>query len=101
MGNFLRLLGYPKSASSYHPDRNIRAGAHSDCDSVTLLFWWPGQPGLGILISDEKWTPVPVYPDCPFPPILVNIGDMLSYWTNKRLESTDNRVMFPNLITPM
>jgi isopenicillin N synthase-like dioxygenase len=31
----------------------------------------------------------------PFPPILVNIGDMLSYWTDGLLKSTVHRVVFP------
>lgn len=29
------------------------------------------------------------------PPILVNIGDLLSYWTNGLLKSTVHRVIFP------
>lgn len=29
-------------------------------------------------------------------PILANIGDMLSYWTNGLLKSTIHRVVFPN-----
>lgn len=31
----------------------------------------------------------------PFPPILVNIGDLLSYWTDGLLKSTVHRVVFP------
>lgn len=31
-----------------------------------------------------------------FPPILVNIGDLLSYWTNGLLKSTVHRVVFPD-----
>lgn len=31
-----------------------------------------------------------------FPPILVNVGDLLSYWTNGLLKSTVHRVVFPN-----
>lgn len=30
-----------------------------------------------------------------FPPILVNIGDLLSYWTDGLLKSTVHRVVFP------
>ena len=43
--------------------------------------------------------PVPVQPptteDDPSPPILVNIGDLLSYWTNGLFKSTVHRVVFP------
>jgi isopenicillin N synthase-like dioxygenase len=42
---------------------------------------------------------VPVSPpgteDDAAPPILVNIGDLLSYWTNGLLRSTVHRVVFP------
>lgn len=31
-----------------------------------------------------------------FPPILVNIGDLLNYWTNGLLMSTVHRVVFPS-----
>lgn len=33
--------------------------------------------------------------DFAFPPILVNIGDLLSYWTDGLLKSTVHRVVFP------
>jgi len=32
----------------------------------------------------------------PSPPILVNIGDLLSYWTNNLFKSTVHRVIFPS-----
>ena len=67
--------------------------------SLTLLFQRPSQPGLEILTPSSTWSPVPVYPpgteDDSFPPILVNIGDLLSYWTNGLLKSTVHRVVFP------
>lgn len=90
---------------------DIRAGAHSDYGSITLLFQRPGQPGLEIIppqtmtkgekdfTSKAAWTPVPVYPpgteNDPSPPILVNIGDLLSHWTNNLFKSTVHRVVFP------
>lgn len=48
-----------------------------------------------------SWAPVPVWPkgatsvQDEFPPILINIGDMLSFWTNGLLKSTVHRVVFP------
>lgn len=84
---------------SYNPDVDIRAGAHSDYGSLTLLFQRPGQPGLEILTPSNTWAPVPVLPPStendPSPPILVNIGDAFSYWTNGLLRSTVHRVIFP------
>lgn len=67
--------------------------------SITLLFQRPFQPGLEILGPNLEWTSVPVWPRGtehePFPPILVNVGDLLSYWTNGFLKSTIHRVVFP------
>lgn len=63
---------------------------------MTLLFQLPGQPGLEILTPQNTWSPVPVNPNNDLiPPILVNIGDLLSYWTNGLLKSTVHRVIFP------
>jgi isopenicillin N synthase-like dioxygenase len=31
----------------------------------------------------------------PSPPILINIGDLLAYWTNNLFKSTVHRVVFP------
>lgn len=106
------MLYYPSvpAGSDYQPDVDIRAGAHSDYGSITLLFQRPGQPGLEILPPNTKpsdknydgtkdWTPVPVSPqstiDDPSPPILVNIGDLLDYWTRNLFKSTVHRVVFP------
>jgi len=71
--------------ADYSLDTDVRAGAHSDYGSVTLLFQRPSQPGLEIRPPGESqvWSPVPVFPSSyastTFPPILVNIGDLLSY----------------------
>lgn len=66
---------------------------------MTLLFRLKGQAGLEIQTHQGTWVPVPVCPPGtetdPAPPILVNIGDLLSYWTNGLLRSTVHRVVFP------
>ncbi|KAL5376789.1 hypothetical protein DPSP01_010201 [Paraphaeosphaeria sporulosa] len=96
-GTTFRMLYYPKMhADGATPTSSIRAGAHSDYGSITLLFRLPGQPGLEILKPDQTWAPVPVNPspDLVTPPILVNIGDLLSFWTNGMLKSTVHRVTF-------
>jgi len=100
-GCILRFLYYPAlpEGSDYKPEVDIRAGAHSDYGSITLLFQRPGQPGLEILTPSNEWSPVPVHPPGTdpksLPPILVNIGDLLSHWTNGLLKSTVHRVIFP------
>jgi len=78
---------------------DIRAGAHSDYGSLTLLFQRPGQPGLEILDPTSTWSSVPIYPpgteSDDYPPILVNIGDLMEFWTIGLLKSTVHRVVFP------
>ncbi|CAL5870702.1 uncharacterized protein PFLUO_LOCUS4942 [Penicillium psychrofluorescens] len=103
-GSILRYLYYPSifsaATAAYKHDKDVRAGAHSDYGSITLLFQRPGQPGLEILTPESTWAPVPIVPGeqadaYPFPPVLVNIGDLLSYWTDGLLKSTVHRVVFP------
>lgn len=102
-GSVFRLLYYPTLPASdqYDAEVDIRAGAHSDYGTVTLLFQRPGQPGLEILTSKrgdlvETWHPVPVNPtNEPKVPILLNVGDLLSFWTDGLLKSTVHRVIFP------
>ncbi|MCJ1247746.1 hypothetical protein MMC30_004961 [Trapelia coarctata] len=104
-GTVLRILYYPTPTSSSPSTKSIRAGAHSDYGTLTLLFRLPHQAGLEILAPTspsnptESWVPVPVLPpgteSDPFPPILVNIADLLSHWTGGLLKSTVHRVVFP------
>lgn len=98
-GSILRFLRYPPPSTTSHSPNDFRAGAHSDYGSITLLFRLRGQAGLEILQKDDQWAPVPVSPagteNDPSPPILVNIGDLLSYWTNGLFRSTVHRVVFP------
>lgn len=86
-GTVFRSLYYPL-VESFEEGVDIRAGAHSDYGSITLLFQQPGQPGLEIKTPSGSWAAVPVDPrddgaegdDAPNGrplPILVNIGDLL------------------------
>ncbi|KAK3110344.1 hypothetical protein LTR53_015445 [Teratosphaeriaceae sp. CCFEE 6253] len=93
-----RMLYYPHLAN---PDSglDLRAGAHSDFGSLTLLFQQPGRPGLEIKTPSGDWAAVPVDPhesssESHALPILVNIGDLLEDWTGGLLRSTVHRVIF-------
>ncbi|CCX30926.1 hypothetical protein FPQ18DRAFT_334912 [Pyronema domesticum] len=88
-GSIMRLLYYPATTPNYEKGVDIRAGAHSDYGSLTLLFQHQ-ESGLEIL-SQGGWSPVPVVKDA----ICVNIGDLLSYWTGGLLKSTVHRVVVP------
>lgn len=96
-GSVLRLLRYPPLERDGDGDEeDVRAGAHSDYGSITLLFQQLGQPGLQVQDADGKWEDVEVDPAGRGEvPVLVNIGDLLSYWTGGLLRSTKHRVVFP------
>ncbi|KAK5993455.1 hypothetical protein PT974_06886 [Cladobotryum mycophilum] len=98
--NILRFLRYPPIDPTARSNDDLRAGAHSDYGSITLLFRLKGQAGLELQKKDGTWAPVPVVPpgseNDPGAPILVNIGDLLSYWTNGLFRSTVHRVVFNN-----
>jgi len=101
--SMLRLLYYPainvssrsatgnKSSDTALDD--IRAGAHSDYGTCTLLFQ-KDVGGLQILASmgdETKWIDVPVIEDT----VIVNIGDAFDFWTDGKFKSTLHRVVIP------
>lgn len=103
-GSTFRFLHYP-GQKSLNPESVIRAGAHTDYGSVTLLFQQENQEGLEIYSPvAKKWQPVPYVSanSAKFPgmsaPIVVNIADQLSYWTGGILKSTIHRVKFPQKV---
>jgi isopenicillin N synthase-like dioxygenase len=83
----------PKSAEQI-PSHRI--SPHTDWGSITLLF----QQDIGglqvrpphytspTLSPDEVWSDAPVFNDM----VLVNIGDMMEFWTAGKLKSTWHRV---------
>lgn len=98
----MRMLHYPPT-SELDAEQQIRAGAHTDYGSITLLFQQKGQEGLELLSMDDQWRAVPFIQsnnesyakEGKAAPIIVNIADQLSYWTNGILKSTLHRVRLP------
>ena len=87
----LRANHYPALHKAPLPGQ-LRAGAHSDYGSLTLLFQQEGLSGLEILNRQKEWVPVtPCKPD-----IIVNLGDLMERWTNGRWVSTLHRVVSPD-----
>ena len=83
----LRLLHYPPIG----PDApGIRAGAHEDINTITLLLG-AEEGGLQLLDKNGEWIAVNIQPG----ELVVNIGDMLQRLTNGLLPSTSHRVMNP------
>ena len=83
----LRLLHYPPTPGD---GPNVRAGAHEDINTITLLLG-AEEAGLQLLDRDGNWLPVtPKQGE-----LAVNIGDMLQRLSNNRLRSTTHRVVNP------
>jgi isopenicillin N synthase-like dioxygenase len=83
----LRLLHYPPMGAD---GPNIRAGAHEDINTITLLLG-AEEAGLQLLDRDGNWLPVQPKEG----ELAVNVGDMLQRLTNNVLRSTTHRVMNP------
>ena len=84
----MRLLHYPPIQGE--PGSNVRAGAHEDINTITLLLG-AEEAGLELLTKDGRWIPVSPKPG----ELVVTIGDMLQRLTNGRLRSTTHRVVNP------
>jgi len=84
----MRLLHYPPIQGE--PGSNVRAGAHEDINTITLLLG-AEEAGLELLTRDGRWIPVAPKPG----ELVVNIGDMLQRLTNGVLRSTTHRVVNP------
>jgi len=83
----LRLLHYPPMGAD---GPSIRAGAHEDINTITLLLG-AEEAGLELLDRDGNWLPVQPRAG----ELAVNVGDMLQRLTNNVLRSTTHRVMNP------
>jgi isopenicillin N synthase-like dioxygenase len=86
----LRALNYPEQRVAPKPGQ-LRAGAHTDYGSLTILLPQAGSGGLQILAPDGNWREVPPVPGA----FVINIGDLMARWTNDRWVSTLHRVVNP------
>jgi isopenicillin N synthase-like dioxygenase len=84
----LRALNYPELAAP-PPEGQLRAGAHTDYGSLTILLPQPGSKGLEILTPEGDWREVPPVDGA----FVINIGDLMARWTNDRWVSTLHRVV--------
>ncbi len=111
MGLFAASLGLPEAyfadkinrhfsvlSAIYYPvpkqpplPRQLRAGAHTDYGSLTILAPTDMPGGLQVLTKTGGWLDVPYVPDA----FIINIGDMLARWSNDRWVSTPHRVLNP------
>ena len=82
----------------FYPDQNpppkpgqLRAGAHTDFGTLTILKPDQAPGGLEVLSKSGSWIPA----KAPSDGFMVNIGDLMARWTNDRWVSTLHRVVNP------
>lgn len=69
----------------------LRAGAHTDYGSLTIVAPSAAPGGLQVLSPAGDWRNVPWVQDA----FVVNLGDLMAQWTNDRWVSTMHRVANP------
>ncbi|XP_063600324.1 uncharacterized protein LOC134776504 [Penaeus indicus] len=85
----LRILYYPSLPESV-PEGSIRCAAHTDYGTVTLLFQ-DDVGGLQVKDTVGRWIDAVPVPGA----VLVNVGDILQFWTSGKLRATEHRVLIP------
>ena len=86
--SILRPIHYPPIKTK--PSGAERAAAHGDINLITLLMGAHGK-GLQVLTNEGKWIDAIAEKD----EIIINVGDMLSRYTNNKLKSTIHKVINP------
>ncbi len=86
--SILRPIHYPPITQE--PKEAVRAAAHGDINLITLLMGAQGR-GLQVQNHEGEWIDAIAQLD----ELMINVGDMLSRHTNKKLKSTIHRVVNP------
>jgi isopenicillin N synthase-like dioxygenase len=84
--NYYPALAEPAPAGTFRHD------AHADFGTVTLLHQDDGPGGLQVMDQDQQWVDVAPIPGT----FVVNLGRLMTMWTNDRWPSTIHRVVFPS-----
>jgi isopenicillin N synthase-like dioxygenase len=86
----LRIIHYPPTRSAPAPGQ-LRAGAHSDYGTFTVLLSENRPGGLQVQTRAGDWIDVSTPEDA----FVINIGDLMMRWTNDRFVSNPHRVAIP------
>jgi isopenicillin N synthase-like dioxygenase len=85
-------------ANYYYPQPDgpaqdeLRRERHTDWGSLTVLYVEDDLGGLQVLRGEDEWLDVPAIPRS----FVVNIGDLMAFWTGGRWASTVHRVVTPS-----
>jgi isopenicillin N synthase-like dioxygenase len=91
----LRAINYPEQRAATEAGQ-LRAGAHTDYGTLTILRQELGQGGLQVRDDGtESWVDIPPTDGA----YVINIGDLMARWTNDRWTSTLHRVINPEVGT--
>jgi isopenicillin N synthase-like dioxygenase len=89
----LRVLNYPEQQTAPKPGQ-IRASAHADYGTLTILRQDDSPGGLQVLNKDGSWQDVVTRGMDAY---IINIGDLMQRWTDDKWKSTIHRVVNPVL----
>jgi isopenicillin N synthase-like dioxygenase len=81
---------YPPQKTEPLPGQ-LRASAHTDFGTVTILKPGDAPGGLQVADLDGTWHDVPMVPGS----FVINLGDLMQRWTNDRWRSALHRVVNP------
>lgn len=85
------VIHYPGQEDIAPATGQSRAGAHTDYGSLTIVQTDTDVGGLEVQTRDGNWSAVPWIPDT----FAINLGDLMSEWTNDQWISTLHRVANP------
>ncbi|XP_071520189.1 uncharacterized protein [Panulirus ornatus] len=88
--SILRLLHYPPVPADT-PENSTRCSSHTDYGTMTLLFQ-DDKGGLQVRDRGGNWVDAEPIPST----ILVNVGDLLQFWTANEFIATAHRVLIPS-----
>jgi isopenicillin N synthase-like dioxygenase len=86
----LRVRNYPAPLEAPKPGQ-LRAGAHCDYGSLTILRAEDKPGGLQVMNKAGRWVDVPIAPDS----YIIDIGELMARWTNGRWAANLHRVVNP------
>jgi isopenicillin N synthase-like dioxygenase len=88
--SILRMVHYPAQTTAPIPGQ-LRAGAHTDFGTLTILKTDNAPGGLQVRDRDGSWLDLAAPPGS----YVINIGDLMQRWSNDRWASSVHRVVNP------